>query len=484
MNTKPGFWRKCRIAFRWCRIATLLAVLALFCAVIWFNRVGLPDFLKRPLVQKLREQGVELEFSRLRLRISRGLVADNVRIGQAWTHGSPVFSCVGVELPLDLNALLHRRLQINGLVLFQGKLILPFSPGQALVLTNIQADLRFRTNGVWSLNNFTADCAGVKLAANGGVAHAAELRQWEIFRAPKAGGPAQWPAELKTISDTLDRIHFHGVPLLTLTVNGDARDVKTFKLRLDAQIPDAATPWGDLQKAVLTVNARPQDLNSLPPLTVRLAVEQAKTPWGSLQDETLAIQTAAAPLLQAPPAVAHLEAAAADTPWGGAREIQFDATLAAAAVANVDSAWGWWTNLQPYQINWTGRLKNLKSEKLNADAVAGGGFWRAPELAVTNLSAEIGGGTLEAGTWLNVATREFSFTNSTDFDLHIFDPLLATFSEKTRARLDEFSWPQPPLLRACGSLILPAWTNRARTGGAKSSPPSGWPANWPSPTPR
>ena len=59
----------------------MLTVFALVCAVVWFNRVGLPDFLKRPLVQTLREHGVELEFSRLRLRISRGLVADNVRIG-------------------------------------------------------------------------------------------------------------------------------------------------------------------------------------------------------------------------------------------------------------------------------------------------------------------------------------------------------------------------------------------------------------------
>ena len=49
MRFNSGFWRKCRIGFRWFRIATLLAVLALVCAFVWFNRVGLPEFLKRPL---------------------------------------------------------------------------------------------------------------------------------------------------------------------------------------------------------------------------------------------------------------------------------------------------------------------------------------------------------------------------------------------------------------------------------------------------
>ena len=60
MRSQPGFWRKCRVGFRWFRIATLLAVLALVCAFVWFNRVGLPEFLKRPLVEKLHARGVEL----------------------------------------------------------------------------------------------------------------------------------------------------------------------------------------------------------------------------------------------------------------------------------------------------------------------------------------------------------------------------------------------------------------------------------------
>ncbi len=85
-----------------------------------------------------------------------------------------------------------------------------------------------------------------------------------------------------------------------------------------------------------------------------------------------------------------------------------------------------------------------------------GGFWRAPELVITNLSAELGGGKLDATAKLNVATRKLSFTNSSCFDLHTLGALL---TGKTTERLADFSWPQPPSVQCDGSLVLPAWTN-------------------------
>jgi len=68
-----------------------------------------------------------------------------------------------------------------------------------------------------------------------------------------------------------------------------------------------------------------------------------------------------------------------------------------------------------------------------------------------------GGGQLDATARLNLATRELAFTNSSCFNIHAIAALL---TEKTRERLADFSWPQPPALQASGSLILPAWTNR------------------------
>ncbi len=59
---RSGFWRKCRVGFRWCRIIAWLLVLAAVCLVAWLNRIGLPDFLKTRLVADLHERGVELNF--------------------------------------------------------------------------------------------------------------------------------------------------------------------------------------------------------------------------------------------------------------------------------------------------------------------------------------------------------------------------------------------------------------------------------------
>jgi len=363
-------------------------LLAAVCAVAWFNRIGLPDFLKTRLVATLHERGIELEFTRMRLSFGRGIVADNVRIGHAQNFASPVLSLAEIQLHLDYHALLRRQLQVDGLVLRQGKFLWPVSPTNTLRLDNIQTELRFQADDIWSLDNFQANFAGAKLTLSGEIAHAPELRDWKIFHGSGSTNFPNWQAQLQKFSDMLDQIHFEGTPLLNATIDGDALDVHSFSLRLMGSAPAA---------------------------------------W---------------------------------TPWFRARDIQFTANLAfpANAPVNFDPSWGFWTNVQPYQLEWSARGTQLQSGKLNADSVACDGFWRAPELVVTNLSVRLGGGRLDARLKLNVATRELSFTNSSCFDVHMLDALL---TGKTTARLADFSWPQPPSLQVGGSLVLPAWTNHA-----------------------
>ena len=231
MRLQPGFWRKCRIGFRWCRIGTLLVVLALVFAFVWFNRIGLPDFLKTRLVQTLHARGIELEFSRMRLRVIRGLVAENVRIGDAKTHDSPVLSGAEIQLRLNFRALWQRRWEVNGLILRNGKLVWPFSPTNILALDHIQTDLLFQTNDTWSLQHFQADFAGAKLALAGDIAHAPEIRGWEMFQGQKSADRDPLK-KLQQISDAFSQIHYATAPRLSLTVNGDARDLHSFTVQL------------------------------------------------------------------------------------------------------------------------------------------------------------------------------------------------------------------------------------------------------------
>ena len=48
-------WQRCRIWFRRFRIAVWLLALVLVCAGLYVNQIGLPDFMKRRLLEPLRE---------------------------------------------------------------------------------------------------------------------------------------------------------------------------------------------------------------------------------------------------------------------------------------------------------------------------------------------------------------------------------------------------------------------------------------------
>src|SRR5438552_1430421 len=84
--------RFCRRFFRAARIGFLLLMLGIVVAGIYLNQIGLPDFVKRPLLEELRARGVELQFSRLRLRWYQGIVADDVRFGRLEQPQGPQLS--------------------------------------------------------------------------------------------------------------------------------------------------------------------------------------------------------------------------------------------------------------------------------------------------------------------------------------------------------------------------------------------------------
>ncbi len=239
---RSGFWRKCGVCLRWCRRAALVAVLALLCTVVWFDRIGVPGFLQRRLVASLREHGVVLEFSRLRFSLVRGLIADNVRVGEGTAPDSPALSAQEVRLELDDPAALHGRLQLDGLVLEQGRCVLPLSPTNTLRLDHIQTELRFLSDDTWSLDNFKAGFAGAQLALSGNLAHAPEIRGWAVFRGADSGNTAAARAQLIKFSDALGRIHFLGAPQLNLNFSGDARDIHSINVRLAVTAPAVQSP--------------------------------------------------------------------------------------------------------------------------------------------------------------------------------------------------------------------------------------------------
>src|SRR5215469_12902434 len=132
MGDRTRFWTKCRTLFRICRICVWLIILALLCAVVYLNQIGLPDMAKRQLIDALHQHGITLEFVRLRLNFLHGLVADNVHVGGE-APDSPSLSVQQLQLQINYRALYrglrHRKWewQLDGIVLRQGRFILPIS---------------------------------------------------------------------------------------------------------------------------------------------------------------------------------------------------------------------------------------------------------------------------------------------------------------------------------------------------------------------
>src|SRR5438552_2550740 len=153
------FWRICRIYFRRFRITAWFLILAILGALVYVNQVGLPGFVKRPLLEKLRARGIDLQFSRLRLRWYQGIVAEKVRFGRSDEILGPRLTLSEVQIHLNRHALAKLQLQVDALMLRKGRLVWPIGetnqPNREFSVENIQTELRLLPNDQWALEHFT-----------------------------------------------------------------------------------------------------------------------------------------------------------------------------------------------------------------------------------------------------------------------------------------------------------------------------------------
>ena len=285
MATRPKsrFWRICRIYFRRFRIAVWLVVLVLVAMFVYLNQVGLPDLVKKPLLENLRARGLDLRFSRLRLRWYRGLVVENVRFERADEPLSPQFTVQEAQVRLNHRALSRLQIQVDSLMLRHGRLIWPIpetnqAPRQ-LAIEDIQTDLRFLPNDEWALDHFTAAFAGTRIKLSGSVTNASAVREWRYFQAQQPAPAGAWQNRLRQLADTLERIHFSAPPELTLDVRGDARDVQSFTVRMAASAPGADTPWGAVTRSRFAIRLYPPSTNGVSRADMSLDADAARTRW-------------------------------------------------------------------------------------------------------------------------------------------------------------------------------------------------------------
>lgn len=498
---RRGFWRLCRIYFRRFRISIWIVILILLGSLLYLNQVGLPDFVKRPLVKKLRAHGVALEFARLRLHWTEGFVADNVRFGSMHEPAAPQLLAAKVQIKLHLKPLLRGQVQVDSLGLSGGRLQwIPAhsnAPLRALTIENIEARLRLLPGDQWRLDDLHARFAGADILVSATITNATAVRDWEFLKGRGATPDTRWPERLQRLADTLESISFASPPELRLVFEGDARNLQSFSARLNLNAAQADTPWGqaetidfssrlfaaasnELSRVEIILNAasaqtrwaNTTNLNlelrllSLAPqpdlvdaaLTVR--ANAAETPWatvGQTQIKARWVHAVTNPIPQS--GHIELDTDLAITRWARAARVQFTGTLTSATNSIApDAALAGWTNLLPYQIDWSASAGALKASGLDAEEILCAGQWNAPKLVISQLHASFYRGALDATAQLDASTRELAFAATSDFDVKQFVTLLM---EKTPDWLAKFSVAERPRLQGAGTLILPAWTNRS-----------------------
>lgn len=486
------------------RISVWLLVLIVLGCLIYLNQVGIPQFVKKPLLEKLRSRGVDLEFSRLRWRFYRGLVAEDVRFGRVNTTNSPQFSAQQVHLHLSRESLKRLKFQVDGLSLRNARFIWPVeitnAPGRELAIENIQTELRLLPNDQWSLDNFTAEFGGASIRLVGSVTNASAVREWGVFRGhkgPKTSGSV-WQRRLSRLADILEKIRFSQEPELFLDVHGDGSDPQSFLVRLMITTPGADTPWGKVTDGKLALRLYPKAANEPSHADMSLDAVSAETRWATVRNFQLSINlfsiggesnlvrtssslsaeevrsdyfSASNAAITANSVQSYtnpipivgegtIACTAITSRWVTASSGSLRVSLVTpdrAALPAADPSWGPWQKIQPWFLAWQCAVTNVNSPKLVVAGLRAAGQWQAPTLTITNLESELYGGEVDGHATLNVASRECSGAAHLTADVKQAQALL---TPGARRWLSQFDWNQPPDVTASASVILPSWTNR------------------------
>ena len=279
------FWHRFRLGFRRARITFLLLLLVAVSGMAYLDLVGLPGFLKRPLLAKLRAHGLELRFSRLRLSWFHGIVAQNVHFGRADRPFSPQLTLGEIRVLLNLRALARLRLQVDSLALRRGRLVWPVqgADGQPslLSLEDIESDLRFRNEDDWLLDNFKARFAGARVRLFGTLAHASALQKWTFPEGRQPSSSELWQNRLRQLAEVISRTQFSSPPELRLDVRGDAHDLRLLSARMRLSTAGAQTPWGTFTQGRINARLSPATNAQLSSASVTLDANDAQTQWAT-----------------------------------------------------------------------------------------------------------------------------------------------------------------------------------------------------------
>ncbi|NBV21373.1 MAG: hypothetical protein EBS05_05550 [Proteobacteria bacterium] len=264
--------------------------------------------------------------------------------------------------------------------------------------------------------------------------------------------------------------------LLTARLNRQSDRTNDWDAAWDVTLRDGKSKWAEV--ATLRFNGQTAPRPLAPDewrTSLTLRTTGLKTEWGRVADGRLSGNAKFAPARkQLLAADADLQVTSPTTKWGEAQQARISAKATwvgqrtatpgdpAARGNGTDpslAAWGFWTNLAPWQLETSVALDGVKvpAQSLDLAKLNLNAQWRSPELVVSNLHSELYDGTLNLDARLDVATRLASATGGLDFDVYRIQHLLHT---NTQREFSRFTFTSLPKARASVSVMLPEWTNR------------------------
>ena len=499
--------RAARTVFRWCRITLWFAVLLVVAAGAYLHLVGLPEFLKPPLLQMVRDRGFDARFTNARLDWGPAILIENAGFNPTNRSSGPHLSAGLTEIKLNWAALLRWRLKADSVDVLDGQVKIPVSEryGNVLSLDHVQLRMRLFSNDVAQLNDFRAVFRGITIRIDGEVTNFASMADWKL--------PARWQMpmqqtnanNLSPMANALDQFQIGENTRLDINFSADGHDIDT--LRADAIFitPTVETPWASANGFQLrAAAAHLLDVTNRPFMQARAVADSITTRWGTGTNVSLTAaffpdastpfnaaldfaindftgewkstngpkrlrarqlwwdgEAALSPGNFKPDSLQGiLRAVGASSPWGTADSLSI--ALKAdrdPSPAPSNANWGLGARFSPYLFSCRLAATNIQSPELQLDALALEATWRVPQLAINKLEGRLYGGRLDGGADLNIDSRELHLHAATDFNPHGISRVLTPAAQQW---ISQLTWKKPPAVDAQLQLRLPPWTNRPR----------------------
>jgi hypothetical protein len=280
-------WRGVRRTLFGLRLSILLAVLLVVVSLFYLNKIGLPLPAKQRILAQLQSQGWQAQFSRLRWRWDRGIVVENLHVQREGKKGGPCLFVSEAQCRFNRDAYWKGRLEVEALILEEGRLIWLLTetnlPRLYVQLNDLHGGLYFHPNNLWELRSLRARGLGAHYLFNGFVTNASALRDLKLPEQP-AQDPKIRTARWQRLLHQIQQVKFAEPPELACSFRGDARDFPSFQAQINLSTPAVQSPWGSGTNVSVSLQLLPRQ-NPQEPMQVECstAAERVLSPWGQAE---------------------------------------------------------------------------------------------------------------------------------------------------------------------------------------------------------